>query len=759
VKIGQEYRRLDKNYERAKEEDEKDEYMQMILLLIVLYLQYTQQNLLKTWKSYLTALLKVLDVICEEKPPPEEYFKWVESFISKIQGNTPDNISDEFYKLFYTIQKYCNPDVPDNIESNEFCKPELISKALLISSEQNLPLFLYMLVSIAEVDVNLVVNHFCNSTPLHHAARFNNMSAIAYLLQRGAKFQTDRSGFLPHDYAYMFGHNKTGNYLAKEDNKTSEMEDTEDDELSENEDTKGEESENSGGIIDELSKSEDGEEQECKSTEGVSDEINKSKIGEDDGSGSIGVRNGRELSKLNTDVSKDDDGEESEIIGIRTDRLLKKSNTNVNNFESPFIKNFQKYLRQYDLKCDRKSKSRHFIVRTHNELLDYRLEHQKRKWENKGIQKAVSKITVDSVHGEAAEVKAAVSTFLDHLKREIALSNELYDGDLEFVGSSEDNVRLYCPDEYDCNLILKNIGHSVDDMPSVNLIILDTQTSLLEGYKQRIDVTFPEKLKNLMRESEFLKEFYKLTGKGLKSLNTLKLDTRLKLILPGIKKTQVGVNLSFAWNGLKYPMLLVDVDFVPTLRVPWPKDLSKPILVCDDIDQVVLNSLGKDKWRFSFGQLEAKIMKNLTEQQKLVYLASKMILANLKTEKWVPQYIKCEYEYWQSRFFSLSAKGGFALKNSFFRELEDVKDPQEWEIKNILKRMRSIFGRMCKFDENDDAAENASSKNNDDGDATRVQAYFGGETEKASIYECAPRILKFLRDLNELDIIKEIPAE
>lgn len=63
-------------------------------------------------------------------------------------------------------------------------------------------------------------------------------------------------------------------------------------------------------------------------------------------------------------------------------------------------------------------------------------------------------------------------------------------------------------------------------------------------------------------------------------------DKRLAIVLPGVKKTEVGVALSLVWIGEVFPLLLVDVDVVATVRVSWPPALRRPKLMPSTFDSV-----------------------------------------------------------------------------------------------------------------------------------------------------------------------------
>lgn len=417
--------------------------------------------------------------------------------------------------------------------------------------------------------------------------------------------------------------------------------------------------------------------------------------------------------------------------------------------EQSFSGYYDKYLNHYGFSRGDTRKSRYVNVQTYEQLLTSRFDHIKEQLLKKGVEKFATENLVSYTDGEAREIKDAVAQFLSSLKEQISLKNEVFEGDIGFVGSSEDNVRLYCPDEYDCNLLLKTISAYPHKELEAELINLEQAKIIQYGHRKSLKVQpIKENLKSLMKGTRFLDRFYSIAKESLIEMD-LK-GGKLKVITPGIKRTQVGINLSLLWSGTEYPMLFIDIDFVPTVRAPWPEGLAKPNCSLDShhLEEVYLNNVGEDEWRLSFGPTETEIMRGLSVNKRYVFLVCKMILAAFKTENWVPVEIKNQFMYWDSRMFTLHSKGGFALKNCFFEELASITNEEEWAKEKLLKRAQSVFERMCLIEEQPSSVEDME-VNGPAEYPKPVKAYFGGDTEKASEYFIAPEIVRFLRDVNQ----------
>ncbi|XP_042884081.1 uncharacterized protein LOC122260749 [Penaeus japonicus] len=385
---------------------------------------------------------------------------------------------------------------------------------------------------------------------------------------------------------------------------------------------------------------------------------------------------------------------------------------------------YRNYLKLYDL--DLKSLANIDIQKNNTapQRINILLKELKKKWQVNGIGEAIAKVHVNYSRGESKDIQAAVFSWADSIKNAVAKKNPMFSGELLMLGSSADNVRLFCPDEYDCNIILS----SFNGYPNGGLqVSLEEKEPDYSDCKSKINVSSKHiNILNLLKGNNFLYTFYSMVKECISILEPE--DKRLTMIPPGVKRTKVGVGLTLVWTGKEFPLLLVDVDIVPTMEAPWPADLPRPPLTPPHIKSVYINSIGNGEWRFSFAQAENEIMKNLTPNQRRVFLACKMVLSSLKVEKWAPRDIQSRFKYFEKIFFKIPSPKSFILKNTFFLELQDFRSQTSYWTDQLEKRVRSIFERMCEKGVKEPA---------------KIEAYFAGSTEASSLGYGASEIVHF----------------
>ncbi|XP_042216787.1 uncharacterized protein LOC121862540 isoform X2 [Homarus americanus] len=427
-------------------------------------------------------------------------------------------------------------------------------------------------------------------------------------------------------------------------------------------------------------------------------------------------------------------------VGDRLCEGLEEARDRAGKCPKDLLAGFKKYMEIYIL--DKKIRVKAHELNDPLALTRAHLEQFKWKW-RANFKKAVKKLHVDFTRGEAKVVQETLAVELRRLLQDLAKLNPLLDGDLQILGSSADNLRLYAPDEFDCNVVLKTVTGFPGGGLNVELKPLDKKLASMKGYTTYFSVTpvddgdqkkFDD-LKEFVEGPNFVNTFSEALFQCLQNFKLS--DPRLNFVPPGARKTQVGTNVSFVWEGTEYPMLLIDVDMVPILKIPWPKDQDRPPLTPADVDTLYLSNTGDGDWRFSFSAIENKIFSALTDDQRLVFLSCKLMIVSLKVESWAPRDRKELFTYWYGRRFKLPAPAGFILKNTFMMELEEVKDAALWDPSHLHERMRSIFCRMCKTDTNEKTGENRYFHG-------KVRAYFGGNAEKPSVGLGAPEILRAL---------------
>ncbi|XP_045606769.1 serine/threonine-protein phosphatase 6 regulatory ankyrin repeat subunit C isoform X2 [Procambarus clarkii] len=339
---------------------------------------------------------------------------------------------------------------------------------------------------------------------------------------------------------------------------------------------------------------------------------------------------------------------------------------------------------------------------------------------------------VNFMEGEAAEVRSAVMKELQVIMERVSDMNPLLQGELELLGSSADGTRLYGPDEYDVNYVIK-------DLPAleVKVVRLVGKNPLKKGHSLSVRIkTKNKEIKHLLKKSNWKNMFFEAVQSAVEHHEVV--DHRLSFVPPGVTRTKVGAGLALAWQGQQYPLLLVGVDLVPVMKVRWPKGVDRPFLIPHDQDQVYLTSIGGGEWRFSFAGIEASILRQLDIHERRTFLSCKTLLSCMKPEPWMTKHLKRRFRWWDSRYWNIPAPCGFALKNCFFMELEKKRKHRDiWTEDKLVERMCSIFRRMC-----EDCTD--PSTNSEQLVPHKVFAYFGGKFERPKLGVGAPEIVKHL---------------
>nr|XP_027209272.1 serine/threonine-protein phosphatase 6 regulatory ankyrin repeat subunit A-like [Penaeus vannamei] len=153
----------------------------------------------------------------------------------------------------------------------------------------------------------------------------------------------------------------------------------------------------------------------------------------------------------------------------------------------------------------------------------------KKKWEVSGIGEGITRIHVNYSKGESKVIKTAVFNLVKSVQNSVAKKNSVFNGELLLLGSSADNVRLFCPDEFDCNIVLSNL-HGFGNG--------DLQVSLQEvglsytGCRTKINVSSNSQgIIPLLKGSNFLHTFYNLVKECIANFEPE--DERIAIIPPG----------------------------------------------------------------------------------------------------------------------------------------------------------------------------------------------------------------------------------
>ena len=229
-------------------------------------------------------------------------------------------------------------------------------------------------------------------------------------------------------------------------------------------------------------------------------------------------------------------------------------------------------------------------------------------------------------------------------------------------------------------------------------------------------------------------------------------DERLSLVPPGVTSTQVGVALSLAWQGKEYPLLLVSVDLVPVLEVPWLEQVSRPFLTPEDATTVQLSNAADGSWRCSFTLTEAEVLGTLSPAERLVQLMGKVLLSRLKPQPWMPWHKKTFFKWFATREWNIAVPSGFNFKNALLRWVEDRRRRgvelgagQGGDHAKVLEAGWSedharwlvrVFRLMCA--DSEEPRERLTAQNS--------SAYFGGDCEGRKPGDGAPILVQFLEE-------------
>ncbi|CAL4163596.1 unnamed protein product [Meganyctiphanes norvegica] len=369
------------------------------------------------------------------------------------------------------------------------------------------------------------------------------------------------------------------------------------------------------------------------------------------------------------------------------------------------------------------------------------LDHWLSKSKSMSFRKIMDNSIVNYSFGEAKLVQSLVIDFAKSIGNKIAEYNPLLKGTLVLVGSAGDNVRLNAPDESDCTWLLdwKNVRVILEDMSE--------EDQKFKHYKHSIRAESDDmEINRLLEGTNLLEEFYNQTLKAVSELLP-NLDPRISLILPRVKRIGCGVCITLAWAGTTYPMLMVDMDLVPAIKASRPANFTHPPLTKNIVDPrldaivVVQTHIKSGEIRCSTTLEEQVVMQRLSTGQHLVFIIAKLLVSKLKTEKWASKLFRERFTFFSTKQFKLPAPTGFLLKSSFFQELENVPNPDDWEENCIVDRLKGIFFSMCKKDDKDKLHSGL------------IPSYFSSTIQPPAAGFMAPAICKFILD-NEKELRK-----
>ncbi|XP_069173732.1 uncharacterized protein [Procambarus clarkii] len=181
--------------------------------------------------------------------------------------------------------------------------------------------------------------------------------------------------------------------------------------------------------------------------------------------------------------------------------------------------------------------------------------------------------------------------------------------------------------------------------------------------------------------------------------------SKLWLIYPYVVQTDIGLSLYFVWYTDGRTALL-RVHIVPVIKVDYPDDNLVwmkerqdiiPSLLKECIDHKIPIHLARNSegsWTYISTKMENRIFsQQLSEDQRLVYLACNMITKILFSCWWFPvQHSRRHGRAWHLYSLNIRTLSDVLLKSLFLEELSGSQEA-DWEPSKFLERMISIFQR------------------------------------------------------------------
>ena len=384
--------------------------------------------------------------------------------------------------------------------------------------------------------------------------------------------------------------------------------------------------------------------------------------------------------------------------------------------------NFASYLRRYTRYNDNK---RQEITPLDHQHADSLLNTLLCSVDLNKLPQDAKRANVDFNMHEAEQVKKAVMRAVGIILSRVVAINDIYKGRLELVGSARDGSKLFAPDEFDINIVIPSA-----DRVSVSVQQETDDSVRYQGHALKITV---ETDNPHLQGNHLMGDLFGIVKEVL--TDSILDDKRLSVVPPSLTRTQVGLALALAWQGIEYPLLLVGVDLVPVLEVPWHEIIIKPdVLTPPDTFAMHISNTADGSWRCSFALLEAEVLRQLSPEERRIQLSCKMLLYFLKAERWMPREIKSFCTWWTGRSFNVPLPTGFCLKSSFFKLLVHRRiTGTQWFEEDTIWWMAFVFRNMCLLA---DKAENLSPR--------KVFAYFGGDCEGPKVGHGAPIITQHL---------------
>lgn len=349
---------------------------------------------------------------------------------------------------------------------------------------------------------------------------------------------------------------------------------------------------------------------------------------------------------------------------------------------------------------------------------------------------------VDFSDSHNFRMKNTIEREMKRLCEAIARVDSRYKGQIVNVGSVAENVRMLLPDEMDFNLQLDSYDGFKEGKVTIKVEQKPKSRNRLDCTDDEVKVSVECKEDpELFRGSNFLKYFEEAVRKALQTFSFE--SPNLSIIYPGIEMTKVGLAIFVAWSEKQNgPLVLMpSVDLVPAICVPWPEgnrfsQLPEHIQeVAKDIP-VSITCCGDNAWRYSLSEVEARILSSITDKQRVVILACKLLCSLLKADWWYPKKYRNHYLVWDHVYLKLNVPVSYIVKTLFIKELSSQTREECWNNENFMERVMSIFRGMVLISEDKEVIR-----------ADKVPSFLLPNFESQRFGDGAPTIIKFLEDL------------
>ena len=307
-------------------------------------------------------------------------------------------------------------------------------------------------------------------------------------------------------------------------------------------------------------------------------------------------------------------------------------------------------------------------------------------------------LNVDEFCHERCEIAKQTKSFVQELLSRVGDQDGRFTSNILCTGSAFEGYRISRPDEFD---YMWEIVSLCDGACEVVHSATPGFVWVRVKEEQRADwemFTSEDGLLDSMKIRTYLGEILEERSKSIgitKRFNLLFSRTSYdtcKFCQPLINLSKAGIKMAVIWNGIEYPMMLINIDVTPSIHFTgWPRSSKMPsthlLANCEDVGyHVIPKSEGNDPllWRLSFSKAELEILQSTNEVQGLCYTSLKILkdtTSGLSTGEF-------------SHFGSLHT---YVLKTKFIEELENTPDARSWSRNELVNRLCSIMESTARY--------------------------------------------------------------